>query len=74
MSTREQLVDKGEGNRWTLVSSHDLRRSWATYHIVERGVDVRIMMSIGGWTDYAAIEPYLGEATEAKIGQTMNID
>ena len=36
----EQLVDDGHGDRWRSVSSHDLRRSWATYHIVERGVDV----------------------------------
>jgi len=59
------------GDRWEHVSSHDLRRSWATFHIVERGVDVRTMMSIGGWSDYSAIEPYLGEATEAKIGRSM---
>ena len=69
--TAEQLADNGEGDRWRSVSSHDLRRSWATYHIVERGVDVRTMMSIGGWSDYSAIEPYLGEATEAKIGRSM---
>jgi integrase len=72
--TAEQLADRGEGDRWNLLSSHDLRRSWATYHIVERSVDVRTMMSIGGWSDYAAIEPYLGEATEAKIGQSMNTE
>ena len=70
--TAELLADNGEGDRWRSVSSHDLRRSWATYHIVERGVDVRTMMSIGGWSDYSAIEPYLGEATEAKIGRSMN--
>ena len=66
----DSLVDD-HGDRWAMVSSHDLRRSWATYHIVERGVDVRTMMSIGGWSDYSAIEPYLGEATEAKIGRSM---
>jgi len=68
----EKLADDGQGDRWRSVSSHDLRRSWATYHIVERGVDVRTMMSIGGWSDYSAIEPYLGEATEAKIGRSMS--
>ena len=68
-----QLVDD-HGDRWEYVSSHDLRRSWATYHMVERGVDVRTMMSIGGWSDYSAIEPYLGEPTEAKIGRSMSGD
>jgi integrase len=57
--------------RWESVSSHDLRRSWATYHLVERQVDVRTMMGIGGWSDYWAIEPYLAEPTEARIGEAM---
>jgi len=69
--TAEHLADNGRGGRWRSVSSHDLRRIWATYHIVERGVDVRTMMSVGGWSDYSAIEPYLGEATEAKIRRSM---
>lgn len=57
--------------RWSYVSSHDLRRSWATFHLVERGVDVRTMMAIGGWSTYSAIEPYLDEPTEARIGAVM---
>lgn len=68
-----QLAEEGEGSRWAKVSSHDLRRSWATYHMVERGTDVRTMMSIGGWSNYDAIEPYLGEPTEAKIGRSMSV-
>jgi site-specific recombinase XerC len=59
-------------DRWREVSSHDLRRSWATHHLVERQVDVRTMMSIGGWSDYSAIEPYLAEPTESRIGEAMN--
>ena len=57
--------------RWRQVSSHDLRRSWATYHLVERQVDVRTMMAIGGWSDYSAIEPYHAEPTERRLGQAM---
>jgi site-specific recombinase XerC len=57
--------------RWRQVSSHDLRRSWATYHLVERQVDVRTMMAVGGWSDYSAIEPYLAEPTERRIGAAM---
>jgi len=34
--------------------------------------DVRTMMSIGGWSNYDAIEPYLGEPTESKIGRSMS--
>jgi integrase len=65
------IADDLDEPRWRSVSSHDLRRSWATYHLVERQVDVRTMMSIGGWSDYSAIEPYLAEPTEARIGEAM---
>ena len=31
------------------------------------------MMSIGGWSDYAAIEPYLAKPTEKRIGEAMTL-
>ncbi|MFC6723167.1 tyrosine-type recombinase/integrase [Halobium palmae] len=65
------IADDLDSPRWRSVSSHDLRRSWATYHLVERQIDVRTIMSIGGWSDYSAIEPYLAEPTEARIGEAM---
>ncbi|MFC6938928.1 tyrosine-type recombinase/integrase [Salinirubellus sp. GCM10025818] len=68
---REQLQEETGEWRWGHVSSHDLRRSWATHHLVERQVDVRTMMAIGGWSDYSAIEPYLTEPTETRIGEAM---
>jgi integrase len=68
----EELAEETGEARWRSVSSHDLRRSWATYHLVEQGRDVRTMMSIGGWSDYQAIEPYLKEATESRIGEVMS--
>lgn len=66
-----RVADDLNSSRWRSVSSHDLRRSWATYHLVERQVDVRTMMSIGGWSDYSAIEPYLAEPTEKRIGEAI---
>lgn len=65
------IAGEQDAPRWDAVSSHDLRRSWATQHLVERQVDVRTMMSIGGWSDYSAIEPYLAAPTEARIGEAM---
>lgn len=67
----ETIAAESDDSRWQHVSSHDLRRSWATYHLVERQVDVRTMMSIGGWSDYSAIEPYLAAPTEGRIGEAM---
>lgn len=65
------IAEETNNERWQHVSSHDLRRSWATHHLVERQVDVRTMMSVGGWSDYSAIEPYLAEPTEKRIGEAM---
>lgn len=67
----EKLVDDGHSKRWLQVSSHDLRRSWAQYHLVEKNRDVRTLMSIGGWSSYDAIEPYLREPSEGRIGEVM---
>lgn len=53
------------------ASSYDLRRSLTTYHLIENEVDVRTLMSIGGWSDYYAIEPYLAKPTESRIGEAM---
>jgi len=69
----ERIATEQETPRWRSVSSHDLRRSRATQHLVERQVDVRTMMSIGGWSDYAAIEPYLAKPTEKRIGEAMTL-
>lgn len=68
--TNQIAEDTGE-ERWYEVSSHDLRRTWATHHLVEQSVAVRVMMEIGGWSSYDAIEPYLTKPTPQKIGQEM---
>jgi integrase len=59
--------DEDEPDDWRHVTSHDLRRHWAHHHLVEEGVPVRIMMSVGGWSSYSAIEPYLTEPSESNI-------
>lgn len=67
----DTIAEQSGESRWQYVSSHDLRRSWANYHLVEEGVNVRVMMEIGGWSSYDAIEPYLGKPTASKIAQEM---
>jgi len=69
----EVLAEPAQDDGWQYVSSHDLRRSWATWHLVERTdtVDVRTMMAVGGWSSYSAIEPYLNAPTESRIGEAM---
>lgn len=54
------------------VSSHDLRRCWANHLLVEEGVSPRIVMALGGWSSYDAIEPYLAAPTEGNIIDQMS--
>ncbi|WP_415381477.1 site-specific integrase [Halosimplex sp. TS25] len=53
------------------VSSHDLRRAWANHLLVEENVSPRIVMALGGWSTYDAIEPYLAAPTESNIIDSM---
>jgi len=68
----ETIAERSGTQRWEYVSSYDLRRSWGTYHLVEQQADAWTMMVIGGWSDYDAIEPYLAEPTERRIGEVMS--
>lgn len=54
------------------VSAHDLRRSWAHDLLVEQKIGVRIVMAIGGWSSYDAIEPYLTRPSEGNIIDEMS--
>ena len=66
----DDLTDSDE--RWQHVSSHDLRRCFANHYLVEEEVSVRVMMAIGGWSSYDAIEPYLTQPSSEKIGAELN--
>ncbi|WP_284007814.1 site-specific integrase [Haloarcula pelagica] len=54
------------------VSTHDLRRCWANHLLVEENVSPRIVMALGGWSSYDAIEPYLAAPTEQNIIESMS--
>ncbi|WP_202979393.1 site-specific integrase [Natrinema versiforme] len=53
------------------LSSHDLRRQWAQHLLVEQRVNPRVVMSLGGWSSYDAIEPYLNAPTDSHIAEEM---
>jgi integrase len=59
--------------RWRDILSHDLRRSWATHHMTDQDVDIHTMMSLGGLSSDAAVEPYLGQPTEARTGRVLSL-
>lgn len=49
------------------VSTHDLRRRFAQRLLVDEQVNPRVVMAVGGWDSFAAIEPYLNAPSEDVI-------
>jgi len=54
------------------ISTHDLRRCRANHLLVEESVSPRIVMALGGWSTYDAVEPYLAAPTEENIISSMS--
>ncbi|EJN61574.1 site-specific integrase [Halogranum rubrum] len=65
-------ADATGDNDYRRVSSHDLRRCWAHHLLVEEGISPRIVMALGGWNSYDAIEPYLAAPSEENIIKSMS--
>jgi integrase len=68
----ETVADETGDNDYRRVTSHDLRRCWANHLLVEEGISPRIVMALGGWSSYDAIEPYLAAPTEENIITSMS--
>jgi len=54
------------------VSSHDLRRRFAQRLLVDHGMNPRVVMNVGGWSSFGAIEPYLNEPTEEVVNDAFD--
>jgi integrase len=68
----EQAAEVTGDPDYERVSTHDLRRCWANQLLVEENVSPRIVMALGGWSSYDAIEPYLAAPTEDNIIASMS--
>lgn len=53
------------------VSSHDLRRRYAQRLLVDENVNPRVVMQVGGWNSFQAIEPYLNAPTPAVVNEAF---
>ena len=53
------------------VSSHDLRRRFAQRLLVDREMNPRVVMQVGGWDSFQAIEPYLNAPTEDVVDEAF---
>jgi len=54
------------------VSSHDLRRRFAQRLLVDHGMNPRVVMAVGGWSSFGAIEPYLHAPTDEVVNRAFD--
>ena len=69
--TADAAADETGDEDFRRVSSHDLRRRFAQRLLVDRQVNPRVVMQVGGWDSFQAIEPYLNAPTEDVVDEAF---
>jgi integrase len=59
----EAAADATGDEDFRKVSSHDLRRRFAQRLLIDEELNPRVVMQVGGWDSFQAIEPYLNAPT-----------
>lgn len=67
----EATADRTGDTDFLEVSSHDLRRRFAQRLLVDNGMNPRVVMAVGGWSSFEAIQPYLNTPTESVVNQAF---
>jgi integrase len=69
--TAERAAEATGDDDFRKVSSHDLRRRFAQRLLVDYEMNPRVVMAVGGWDSFAAIEPYLNAPSEQVIDEAF---
>ncbi len=69
--TAERAAEETGDPDYQHVSSHDLRRRFAQRLLVDRQMNPRVVMQVGGWDSFQAIEPYLNAPTPEVVNQAF---
>ena len=69
--TAERAAKETGDEDFRHVSSHDLRRRFAQRLLVDRSMNPRVVMAVGGWSSFQAIEPYLNAPTPAVVNEAF---
>lgn len=69
--TAERAAEETGDEDFRHVSSHDLRRRFAQRLLVGEQVNPRVVMAVGGWDSFAAIEPYLNAPTPEVVNEAF---
>ena len=68
-ATAETVADETGDSDWRKVSSHDLRRYYAQTLLVRERMNPRVVMAVGGWSSFEALEPYLNAPTAEVVNE-----
>jgi integrase len=68
-ATAETVADETGDSDWQKVSSHDLRRYYAQTLLVRERMNPRVVMAVGGWSSFEALEPYLNAPTAEVVNE-----
>ena len=69
--TAECAAEETGDDDFRYVSSHDLRRRFAQRLLVDKRVNPRVVMTVGGWDSFQAIEPYLNAPTPNVVNEAF---
>jgi len=69
--TAARAAEATGDNDFEKVSTHDLRRRFAQRLLVDEQMNPRVVMAVGGWDSFAAIEPYLNAPSEDVIDEAF---
>ena len=69
--TAEAAAEETGKEDYNHVSSHDLRRRFAQRLLVDEEINPRVVMAVGGWSNFQAIEPYLNKPTQDVIDDAL---
>jgi integrase len=72
--TADHAVAETADDDFQYVSSHDLRRRFAQRLLVDRQMNPRAVMQVGGWDSFQAIEPYLNAPTPEVVNDAFEDD
>lgn len=67
----DATADETGDDDYRHVSSHDLRRRFAQRLLVDERMNPRVVMQVGGWDSFKAIEPYLNAPSEQVVNDAF---
>lgn len=65
--TAKRAAEQTDNDDVQYVRSHDLRRRFAQRLLVDHQMNPQVLMQVGGWDSFQAIEPYLNAPTPGVV-------